>query len=172
MDKHVVLMSQIEAQYMAKNLAYSNAAHVTYCRFGPAAYALRLTDKMSRYENLRLHPDIDKGDEAIDDTLRDAINYVCMLVGDLRVDSTDVGNTENIKETLKVIHKLASLSQENISEYASVFINSHIWKKANALLEDVPYVMYEEEASINYYIYFAAYLITLYLDRGANIEDD
>lgn len=166
MDRHYKLMSQIEAQYMAKNCAYNNSSHVTYCRFGLVAYALRLTDKMTRYENLRLHPDIDKGDEAIDDTLRDAINYVCMCIGDIRADGSGVGDTENVKETLKAIRKLASLSEEEIFTNAAIFVNSHIWKAANGLREDLPYALYKEDASVNYYMYFAAYLITLYLDRG------
>ena len=114
MDPHVQLMSQIEAQYMAKNLMYANAAHVTCCRFGLVSYALRLTDKMSRYENLRLHSDIDKGDEAIDDTLRDAINYVCMCIGDLRADESDVGSTENVKETLKAIRSMANANEARV----------------------------------------------------------
>lgn len=166
MEKHIELMSQIEAQYMAKNCAYNNAAHVTYCRFGLPAYALRLTDKMSRYENLRLHTDIDRGDEAIEDTLRDAINYVCMCVGDLRSDGADIGDTKNVKETLKVIRKLASLTEKELNEYSAILVNSYVWRAAGGLLEDVPWALYSEDASINYYMYFAAYLITLYLNRS------
>ena len=166
MEKHVVLMSQIEAQYMAKNLAYNNVAHVSYCRVGLLSYIIRLADKMNRYENLRLHTDIDKGDEAIEDTLRDAINYVCMLVGDLRADGSEMADTKNVKETLKAIRNLASLSEDKIREDASIFTNTHVWERANGNLGDVPYALYEQDANIVYYMYFAAYLITLYLDRG------
>ena len=166
MDPHVQLMSQIEAQYMAKNLAYKNAAHVTYCRFGPVSYALRLTDKMARYENLRLHSDIDKGDEAIDDTLRDAINYVCMCIGDLRADESDVGSTENVKETLKAIRSLANANKARITIMAAEFIASRYMDAAEGLLESVPYEMFALGATPSDYMNFAAYLITLYLDRG------
>lgn len=166
MDPHVQLMSQIEAQYMAKNCAYNNAAHVTCCRFGPVSYALRLTDKMSRYENLRLHPDLDGGDEAIDDTLRDAINYVCMFVGDLRAGSTDVGDTQNIKETLKAIRSLANVNEARITIMAAEFIASRYMDAAEGLLESVPYEMFAMDATPSDYMNFAAYLITLYLDRG------
>lgn len=166
MERHVQLMSQIEAQYMAKNCAYNNVSHVTFCRFGLPSYIIRLTDKMNRYENLRLHPDIDKGDEAIDDTLRDAINYVCMCIGDMHVDDSDIGSTENVKETLKVIRKLASLTKEDIKDYSAILVNSYVWRAAGGLLEDVPWALYREDASVNYYMYFAAYLIMLYLNRS------
>lgn len=170
MDPHVQLMSQIEAQYMMKNMMYANASHVTYSRFGSVSYALRLTDKMARYENLTMYPKLDHGDEAVEDTLRDAINYICMWMGDLNIDSSDPSNTENVKSTLGCIHVLAKRSWERIKQDAENFEGSHIWKLADGQLRNIPYVLFIDDPSLIEFQNFASYLITKYIELKGEDE--
>ena len=169
MDPHIQLISQIEAQYMMKNMMYNNVSHATYCRFGSVSYALRLTDKMARYENLTMYPKLNHGDEAVDDTLRDAINYICMWMGDINIDSSDPSNTENVKSTLGYIHELAKRPWSRIKSDANSFVNSRIWKLAGGQLRNIPYVLLIDELPIEFQN-FASYLITKYIELKGEDE--
>lgn len=163
MEPHIELLTQIEVQYMMKNICYHNVSHVTFCRFGPVSYALRLTDKMSRYENLLTHPDIDGNDESIDDTLRDAINYVLMWAADIYVGSDDESNDDNVRKTTEYIRDLACNTYANLCEMGEDFKRQ--WLQDGKMLSDVPYEMYEQEVPLPHYIEFASYLVMLYVDR-------
>ena len=167
MDPHVDLLTQIEAQYMLKNLAYNNAASMTYRKFGTVAYILRLTDKMSRYENLLEHADINNGDESIDDTLRDAINYLFMLVGDLITQCKEPSDSRNIKETLSQIRYIAKMEYYEVQLDADRF--EERWLSQNGKLSDVPYRLFvEDDGTVFNYLDFAEYLIVLYIERREN----
>lgn len=161
---HVELLTQIEAQYMFKNLRYNNAASLTYRRYGRTAYSLRLTDKIERYESLRANPDLEGGDESIDDTLRDAINYVFMFMGDLDAACKKPEDTSNIDATLKYIRRYAKYLPKTIEQRAATFAN---WLKDNEYtLSDAIYHMGQSRVEEIYtYGMFACYLIKQYLDR-------
>lgn len=166
---HVELLTQIEAQYMFKNLRYNNAASLTYRRYGRTAYSLRLTDKMERFESLISNLGLEGGDESIDDTLRDAINYVFMFMGDLSAGCTTPEDTSNIDWTLKYIRKYAKYAPKTIEQKASTFAG---WLKDNGYsLSEAIYRMGQNRIEeIPTYGMFACYLIKLYLDRRNNIS--
>ena len=82
-QRHAELCTQIHATYTQKNAAYGDSFGRSFDEWGIAACAVRLSDKFNRFVNLAKHPDIDKGDEAITDTLIDMANYCLMTVIEL-----------------------------------------------------------------------------------------
>lgn len=81
--RHEELCNQIHSTYIQKNTAYGDSFGRSFDDWGIAAAAVRISDKFNRFVNLSKHPDIDKGDEAITDTLIDMANYCLMTVIEL-----------------------------------------------------------------------------------------
>ena len=81
--RHEELCNQIHSTYIQKNTAYGDSFGRSFDDWGVAACAVRISDKFNRFVNLSKHPDIDKGDEAITDTLIDMANYCLMTVIEL-----------------------------------------------------------------------------------------
>lgn len=85
-EKHEELCKRIHETYIKKNTAYGDSFGHSFGDWGIAAAAIRISDKFNRFVNLSKHPDIDKGDEAITDTLLDMANYCLMTIIELEND--------------------------------------------------------------------------------------
>ena len=73
--------------YIRKNRDYGNSFGLSYDKYGPVAGLVRIEDKMNRLENLLMHQqNAMVKDEAILDTVEDAINYLIMLKMELEAD--------------------------------------------------------------------------------------
>ena len=86
MDKikrHKELCEKIHEVYKQKNNAYGDSFGKSFDDWGIAACAIRLSDIWNRFANLATHPEVDKGDEAIVDTLLDLANYSLMTIMEL-----------------------------------------------------------------------------------------
>lgn len=171
------LMTKLIEQYDQKNLAYGNSAHQTFCRYGKASYALRLSDKFQRLETLIASPGISCADESINDTLGDAITYTFMYAADLicekypsmKLEEKDSGVEPNVSRTRKMMALMGCNSQEEIFEMADAF--QRIRVDGTESLTDVIYNMYLDENSLaTEYVMLAAYLIKIYMER--NTTDD
>ena len=164
------VLSLIE-QYNQKNLAYGNNAHKTFCRFGKAAYAMRLMDKFQRLENLISNSSINCADESIEDTLGDAITYILMFAADLSCElisgKSDINDECNIEKTLEMLQLFVCTPEEGISEMADAFEESYV--KNTQKLDLVIYTMYlDPETTPTDYVLFAAYLIDFYMKGMKN----
>lgn len=82
-QKHKELCEHINAVYAQKNAAYGDSFGETYKKLGIISAVTRISDKYNRLVNLATHPDVDKGDESIVDTLIDLSNYALMTVMEL-----------------------------------------------------------------------------------------
>jgi len=78
MNKFEEILKPIAELLEQKNKAYGNSFDKLRERYGPAAFYIRIADKMGRIENLDNNPDLCCGDESIIDTLNDIIGY-CTL---------------------------------------------------------------------------------------------
>ena len=88
MDKtkrHEELCKKLHKIYEQKNEAYGDSFGRSVEEWGIAACAVRLSDKWHRFVRLSNHPEIDKGDEAITDTLLDLANYAIMTIMELEL---------------------------------------------------------------------------------------
>lgn len=169
---HTKLLESLVRQYNQKNLAYGNSAHRTFCRYGKASYALRLSDKFQRYENLIGHPDISPADEALNDTLGDAITYAYMFAADLlcaHLSENDPDDDLNMKKVHEMMMLTACCSESDIVSMACAFHKNRV--DGTDSLVDVIYNMYlDEDATSVDYVMLATYLIQLYIERN-NIND-
>lgn len=75
---HKQLCDKIHEVYCQKNRAYGNSFGETFEKLGIISAVTRISDKYNRLVNLAKNPDINKGDEAIEDTLLDMANYALM----------------------------------------------------------------------------------------------
>ena len=83
-EKHLILCNQLNSIYEQKNNAYGNSFGETFEKLGIISAITRISDKYSRLVNLATHPEINKGDEAIEDTLLDMANYCLMTYMELQ----------------------------------------------------------------------------------------
>lgn len=83
MAQHAQLCDGLKALTAQKNAAYGDSFHQTVEEFGPSSLIIRLSDKYIRIKTLLTNPDIDAGDEAITDTLRDLANYCLLAITEL-----------------------------------------------------------------------------------------
>jgi len=86
MDKvkrHEELCTKIHEVYKQKNAAYGDSFGKSFANWGITAAMVRMTDKWNRLVNLVKNPDVDHGDEAIQDTALDLANYLLMTVMEL-----------------------------------------------------------------------------------------
>lgn len=72
----------LREQYQSKNHDYGNSASLTYKKFGDVAYAVRLSDKLNRWQRL-LKSESQVKDESLKDTVGDACTYCCMWLSDI-----------------------------------------------------------------------------------------
>lgn len=82
-EKHFKLCERLNKIYEQKNKAYGNSFGDTFEKLGLISAVTRISDKYNRLTNLATHPDINKGDEAIEDTLLDMANYCLMTYMEL-----------------------------------------------------------------------------------------
>ena len=83
-EQHLILCNQLNSIYEQKNKAYGNSFGETFDKLGLISCVTRISDKYNRLVNLATHPDIDEGDEAIEDTLLDMANYCLMTYMELK----------------------------------------------------------------------------------------
>ena len=93
-EKHLILCNQLNSIYEQKNNAYGNSFGETFEKLGIISAITRISDKYSRLVNLATHPEINKGDEAIEDTLLDMANYCLMTYMELQKDNNGEFNGE------------------------------------------------------------------------------
>lgn len=73
-------INELTETYKQKNKAYGNSFDLSLEEFGIVAAFVRLSDKINRFNSLIDNPSIDKGDEALDDTIKDSILYCAMTI--------------------------------------------------------------------------------------------
>ena len=93
-EKHLILCNQLNSIYEQKNNAYGNSFGETFEKLGIISAITRISDKYSRLVNLATHPEINKGDEAIEDTLLDMAIYCLMTYMELQKDNNGEVNGE------------------------------------------------------------------------------
>ena len=86
-EKHLILCNQLNSIYEQKNNAYGNSFGETFEKLGIISAITRISDKYNRLVNLAIHPEINKGDEAIEDTLLDMANYCLMTYMELQKEN-------------------------------------------------------------------------------------
>ena len=91
-EKHLILCNKLNTIYEQKNKAYGNSFGETFEKLGLISAITRISDKYNRLVNLATHPDINKGDEAIEDTLLDMANYCLMTYMELQKENNGVAN--------------------------------------------------------------------------------
>ena len=84
--QHLEICNKLNQIYEQKNKAYGDSFGETFNKLGIVSAITRISDKYNRLVNLATHPDINKGDEAIEDTLLDMANYCIMTYMELRKD--------------------------------------------------------------------------------------
>lgn len=80
--KHAAVCRELNELYTRKNHDYGNSFHETYVKYGLTMSAIRLGDKLQRFESL-IKKDQQVKDESIRDTLIDLANYAIMTVMEL-----------------------------------------------------------------------------------------
>lgn len=83
-QKHADICTELNGIYTQKNAAYGDAFGETFQKLGIVSAITRITDKVNRLQTLALNPDIDRGDESLEDTCMDLANYAIMTVMQLR----------------------------------------------------------------------------------------
>lgn len=156
------IIETLTNQFIQKNTAYSGSAHETYMNFGAVSYAIRIHDKLKRYEQLTQNPDIPFGDEAIEDTLGDAVTYTAMFAADLKISLGLSPYDEHFDETLELLGLLGANTDEEIVNMANTFATDIIGKRS--LTETIIH-MYNEKATITQYVLLAAYLLNIMNER-------
>lgn len=87
--RHKELCEKLHEIYTQKNRAYGDSFGRSFDDWGIASAAVRISDKVNRFYNLAKHPDVDHGDEAIQDTLFDLSNYALMTIMELEKQNGD-----------------------------------------------------------------------------------
>ena len=93
-ENHLILCNQLNSIYEQKNNAYGNSFGETFEKLGIISAITRISDKYNRLVNLATHPEINKGDEAIEDTLLDMANYCLMTYMELQKENNGEVNGE------------------------------------------------------------------------------
>ena len=93
-ERHLILCNRLNAIYSQKNKAYGNSFGETFEKLGIISAITRISDKYNRLVNLATHPEINKGDEAIEDTLLDMANYCLMTYMELQKENSGEVNGE------------------------------------------------------------------------------
>ena len=80
--RHKGVTEELNALYERKNHDYGDSFHLTWEKFGAVMAAIRLEDKLQRFETL-IRSESKVQDESIRDTLMDLANYSIMSVMEL-----------------------------------------------------------------------------------------
>ena len=80
--RHKGVTEELNALYERKNHDYGDSFHLTWEKFGAVMAAIRLEDKLQRFETL-IRAESKVHDESIRDTLMDLANYAIMSVMEL-----------------------------------------------------------------------------------------
>ena len=80
--RHKSVTEELNALYERKNHDYGDSFHLTWEKFGAVMAAIRLEDKLQRFETL-IRAESKVHDESIRDTLMDLANYSIMSVMEL-----------------------------------------------------------------------------------------
>lgn len=155
------IISGLIRQFVQKNNAYGGSAHETYLNFGSASYAIRIHDKLKRYEQLIENPDLPHGDEAIEDTLGDAVTYTAMFAADMKLTMMPGSNT-HFEETQEILILLGSNTAEEIKDMAVQFNKDVIVGKR---LTETIITMWNSNTAPAGYVMLAAYLLNLLNER-------
>ena len=91
LDLHAELCRELTATYKQKNAAYGDSFGKSFQKWGIVSAAVRIEDKFNRFANLATHPEIDPGDEALNDTLMDLANYALMTIIELEARNEEKG---------------------------------------------------------------------------------
>lgn len=86
---HKQLCYELNALYERKNHDYGDSFHNTFLKWGYPMAAIRLEDKLQRFETLIRATDDERlvSDESVRDTLIDLANYALMTV--MEIDRND-----------------------------------------------------------------------------------
>lgn len=84
METFEAICAELAALHAKKNAAYGNSFEKTFETFGLVSAAVRLADKTNRLATLAEKPEIDVGDESVEDTLKDLAAYAIMTLAILR----------------------------------------------------------------------------------------
>lgn len=85
---HKSVCDELNALYERKNHDYGDSYHNTYLKWGLPMAAIRLEDKLNRFETL-IRTEGQVKDESIRDTLIDLANYSIMTVMELDREERD-----------------------------------------------------------------------------------
>lgn len=164
-------LKSLLALYERKNAAYGNSTHITYCMYGEAAYAVRITDKLNRLETLTFDLSIDRNDESIIDTLDDAITYLFIFAGDLMHGSHDYLDEGNIEATKNLFKHFIDRDSRMIENDAYDFFESYMNYMPEVDLTTILFDMYSLGFTCQSLLLFASYLIDLRLkyERRNNV---
>lgn len=83
-ERHKNVCDMLNTIYAQKNKAYGDSFSETYRDLGIISAVTRISDKFNRLKTLAKNTEIDKGDEAIEDTALDLANYCIMLYMELK----------------------------------------------------------------------------------------
>ena len=92
--EHSAICKELTDLYTRKNHDYGDSFHVTYQKWGLPMAAIRLEDKLQRFETL-IKAESQVKDESIRDTLIDLANYAIMTVMELDRKEIEHGVHEN-----------------------------------------------------------------------------
>lgn len=95
-DRHMEICRKLNDIYKQKNAAYGDSFADTFGKLGIISAVTRISDKNNRLMNLVAHPNVDKGDESIRDTLLDMANYCIMTVMEM-----DIQQSKSAAESFK-----------------------------------------------------------------------
>lgn len=80
------IQHELFSLYREKDIRYKSSFHKTFKKYGLVASAIRLSDKVERFETLVATPYMETDDERLEDTLRDLANYAVMTLVELRLN--------------------------------------------------------------------------------------
>ena len=90
-QRHSAICKELTELYTRKNHDYGDSFHNTYLKWGLVMSAIRLEDKLQRFETLIRNPQ-KVSDESIRDTLIDLANYSIMTV--MEIDASKNGENK------------------------------------------------------------------------------
>jgi hypothetical protein len=84
-NKYCDVLDRLQAIFLSKNALYGDSTTDTFNKFGAISYAIRLNDKLRRFQSLVAKQDgLDGADnESMIDTLLDMANYAILAVVDI-----------------------------------------------------------------------------------------
>ena len=90
-ETHSEVLDRLHEIYVRKNALYGDSTTDTYRKFGVLSYAVRLNDKLRRFQSLVTSPsDEYRTDrESMIDTLLDMANYAILAVMDIEGERVD-----------------------------------------------------------------------------------